>query len=99
MTLRLPMTRPSAPATVEAWHRVDVCNSTALARTRVSVIGVLDARAIATIDEVVAQAADNEHALTFELGEISSITPDALTTLLTRGSSPDGQVNALRGSL
>lgn len=93
------MTLRSAPATVEAWHRVDVCNSTALARTRVSVVGVLDARAIATIDKAVAQAADNEHALTFELGEISSITPDALATLLTRGSPPDVPVNVLRGSL
>ena len=76
---------PTTPAIGEPWHRVDVCSSSALARTRVSLIGVLDRRAIETIDGAVRSATDSGHALTFELGQISSITPDALATLLTRG--------------
>ena len=74
----------------DPWHRVDVCVSSALARTRVSLIGVLDRRAIETIDGAVRSATDSGHALTFELGQISSITPDALATLLTRA-----QISAL----
>jgi hypothetical protein len=79
-----------------AWHRVDVCDSPVLARTRVSLIGVLDNRAIETIDEAVLQAEDTGHTLTFEFGEISSITPDALATLLARAHPPyDGPLGLL----
>jgi hypothetical protein len=74
----------AAPPAVETWHRVDVRSSTALARTRVSLIGVLDGRAVEKIDEAVQVAHDNGHELSIELGEISSITPDAVVALLPR---------------
>jgi hypothetical protein len=81
------------------WHRVDVRDSPVLARTRVSLIGVLDSRAIETIDEAVLQAEDTGHTLTFELSEISSITPDALATLLDRAQPPyDGPLGFLQGA-
>ncbi len=80
---------PPAIPTAETWHRVDVCNSTALARTQVTLIGGLDIRAIESIDEAVQLAEDNGHTLTFELAEISSITPEALAALLTRGHPPN----------
>jgi hypothetical protein len=74
--------------TPETWHRVEVTSSASLARTQVTLLGVLDDRAIAVIDEAVELAEANDHTLTFELGQMSSITPDALATLLTRSQLP-----------
>ena len=87
---------PTAPPASETWHRVDVCKSAALARTQISLIGVLDVRAIETIDEAVWRADVDGHALTFDLGDISSITPGALAALLSRGNPPyDGPLDPL----
>jgi hypothetical protein len=79
------MTRKRATDdTGDSWHRVDVCCSAALARTRVSVLGVLDTHAIEAVDHAVRTAKANAHAVTLELHEISSVTPHALNALLTR---------------
>jgi hypothetical protein len=79
------MSTPTTLVAGDTWHRVDVCTSRALARTRVSLIGVLDVSAIETIDDAVHLARCSGHAVSFALDEISSITPDALATLLSRG--------------
>ena len=90
---------PTALPTGQTWHRVEICNSSVLARTRVSLIGVLDGRAIEAIDEAVQRAEEDGHTPTVDLGEISSITPDALATLLTRSHPPyDGPLDLLHGS-
>jgi hypothetical protein len=70
--------------TGEAWHRLDVCCSVALARTRVRVLGVLDTHAIEAVDHAIAIAESDAHAITIETHEISSVTPHALNALLTR---------------
>jgi hypothetical protein len=70
-----------APAT---WHRVDVTVSAALARTHVTLLGALESRAIAVIDDAIELAEANGHTLTLELSQMSSITPDALAALLAR---------------
>jgi ABC-type transporter Mla MlaB component len=78
----------------ETYHRVDVHSSAALARTQVTLLGVLDNDAIEEIEEAIELAEANEHTLTFELSQISSITPDALAALLTRSDHPyDGPLN------
>jgi hypothetical protein len=74
------------PAT---WHRVEINISTALARTQITLLGALDNRAIAVIDETIAFARANGHTLTFELSQMSSITPAALSTLLARSHRPN----------
>jgi hypothetical protein len=76
------------PTTTDTWNRVDVSSSAALARTKVSLLGVLDNRAIDAIDEAVELADANHHTLTFELGQMSSITPEALAALLSRSHPP-----------
>ena len=75
-----------APAT---WHRVEITISAALARTQVTLLGALDNRAIAVIDEAIELAEANDHAVSFELSQMSSITPDALATLLARSHRPE----------
>ena len=74
-----------SPAT---WHRVEINVSAALARTHVTVLGALDNQAIALIDDATESAGANDYTLTFELSQMSSITPDALSTLLARGLRP-----------
>jgi hypothetical protein len=79
------MTRECAiDRTGEAWHRVDVCCSVSLARTRVRVLGVLDTHAIEAVDHAIAIAEGNAHAVTIETHEISSVSPQAVNALLTR---------------
>jgi hypothetical protein len=75
-----------APA---SWHRVEITISAALARTHVTLLGALDNRAIAVIDEAIELAEANEHTVSFELSQMSSITPDALATLLARRHRPE----------
>ena len=55
---------------------------------RVTVLGALDNQAIALIDDATESAGANDYTLTFELSQMSSITPDALSTLLARGLRP-----------
>ncbi|MBE2320540.1 hypothetical protein DVA67_031550 [Solirubrobacter sp. CPCC 204708] len=69
----------------EAWHRLDVCCRPALARTHITVLGVLDRTTIEDIDDAAATAAASAHALTFDLTQISTVTPGALDELLRRG--------------
>ncbi len=72
------------PAGPETRHHIDVRSSSVLARTQISLIGVLDGDAIDTIDEAVHLAQDNGHVLTITFGESSAVTPDAWDTLLSR---------------
>jgi hypothetical protein len=68
----------------DAWHRVDIYCSVALARTRVRVLGVLDTHAVEAVYDAIAIAEGEEHALTIEVHEVTSVTPQALRALLTR---------------
>jgi hypothetical protein len=70
------------------WHRVEITVSAALARTQVTLLGALDNRAIAVIDEAIELAEANDRTVSFELSQMSSITPDALATLLARSHRP-----------
>lgn len=74
------------------WHRLDVCCSVALARTRVRVLGVLDTHAVEAVDRAVAIAEGKAHAVTIEMHEISSVTPRALDELLARDRSGSASV-------
>ena len=69
---------------VANWHRLDVCCSDALARTRVRVIGTLDSAAVDEIDLAVLMAEAHQHSLVLDLGQVSSVTPQAMHELLTR---------------
>jgi hypothetical protein len=73
---------------VANWHRLDVCCSDALAHTRVRVIGALDTRAVGEIDLAVLTAEVHEHSLDLDLGQVSSVTPQAMQELLARGRRP-----------
>jgi hypothetical protein len=73
---------------VANWHRLDVCCSDALARTRVRVIGALDCDAVDEIDRAVLTAEVQQHSLVLDLGQVSSVTPQAMRELLTRGPRP-----------
>ncbi len=69
------------------WHRLDVRHWDALAHTSVSVLGVLDSHAVEAIDRVVRTADVQQHTLSLELQQISSVTPEALEALLAPHSS------------
>ncbi|MBE2314592.1 hypothetical protein DVA67_001290 [Solirubrobacter sp. CPCC 204708] len=73
---------------VETWHRVDSAACPALARTKVTVTGVLDLSAVEAIDDAVQSAEASGHELTFDLSHISTITAGALDELLSRGHQP-----------
>jgi hypothetical protein len=73
---------------VPNWHRLDVCCSESMARTRVRVIGALDTDAVNEIDLAVRTAEVQEHSLVLDLGQVSSVTPQAMRELLTRGRRP-----------
>lgn len=81
MTVRGPL--PGAD--VSAWHRVDVRCWPALARTRITFIGVLDTEAVEAIDDAIVSAEASAHSPTLDLTQIASITPHALTELMIRG--------------
>jgi hypothetical protein len=70
------------------WHRLDVSCWDALARTYVSMIGVLDTKAVGEIDLAVRTAEERQHSLVLNLEQISSVTPQAMNELLTRGRRP-----------
>jgi hypothetical protein len=72
----------------ENWHRLDVRCWHALARTSVSMIGVLDTKAVEEIDLAVRTAEERQHSLVLNLEQISSVTPQAMNELLTRGRWP-----------
>ena len=72
-------------AAVEPWHRLDVCSWPALARTHVTVTGVLDTAAVEAIDGAALVAAVNAQELTLDLENISTVTAGALDALLARG--------------
>ncbi len=76
------------PKLTAMWHRVDVRRSSALGRTEIRVLGSLDRGALETIDDAIAVANAEEHVLTFRLGEMSSISPDALAMLLAPDLTP-----------
>jgi len=75
-------------ATAPNWHRLDVCRRDSSAQTRVSVIGALDADTVKAIDRAVKTAEAREHSLILDLGQISSVTPQAMNELLSRGGGP-----------
>jgi hypothetical protein len=77
-----------ASSAVPNWHRLDVCSSDAMARTSVSVIGALDSAAVDEIDDAVMSAEVSQHALVLDLRQLSSVTPQAMRDLLTRGRLP-----------
>ena len=70
---------------LKPWHRLDVCCRPALARTHITMTGVLDTEAVAAIDGAIRTAENSAHALTLDLTRISTVTPSALDDLLTRG--------------
>jgi hypothetical protein len=72
-------------ADVGAWHRVDVRRWPALARTRITFIGVLDTEAVEAIDDAVDSAEAGAHSLTLDLTQIASVTSHAFSELMTRG--------------
>jgi hypothetical protein len=67
------------------WHRLDICCSETLARTRVRMLGALDSDAIDEIDRAVLTAEVQQHSLVLDLGQVSSVTAQAMQELLTRG--------------
>jgi hypothetical protein len=73
---------------VPNWHRLDVCCSESMARTRVRVIGALDSAAVEEIDLAVLAAEMQEHSLVLDLGQVSSVTPQVMQQLLTRDRPP-----------
>jgi hypothetical protein len=77
-----------ASSAVPNWHRLDVCCSDAMARTSVSVIGALDSDAVDEIDIEVMSAEVSQHSLVLDLRQVSSVTPQAMQDLLTRGRRP-----------
>ena len=84
-----PLTREhETGADVQAWHRVDVRCWPALARTRITVIGVLASEAVEAIDGAIDSAEASAHSLTLDLTHIGSITAHALSELASRGDRP-----------
>jgi hypothetical protein len=76
------------PSAAPNWHRLDVCCSDAMARTRVRVIGALDSDAVEEIDLAVLTAEVDQYSLVLDLAQVSSVTPQAMQELLTRGRRP-----------
>ena len=74
----------TAGAAPSSWHRLDVSRSNPLARTRVSLLGVLDTHAVDALDRVIQTAQGREHSLVLDLDGISSVTPEARDELLSR---------------
>ncbi len=72
------------PMVDDTRHRVDICRSATLAHTHVTILGVLDTDAVHEIDDAIQIAEDNDHTVSFELGELTLATPGALTELMTR---------------
>jgi hypothetical protein len=70
---------------VRNWHRLDVCSWEALARTQVSVIGALDQDAVEEIDVAVMTAQQHQFSVHLNLDQVSSVTPQAMDELVTRG--------------
>lgn len=81
-----PVLLEAAPVT--NWHRLDVRSWGALARSRVRLIGALDMDAVDEIDRAVLTAEVQEHSLVLDLGQVSSVTPEAMHELLNRGHQP-----------
>jgi sensor c-di-GMP phosphodiesterase-like protein len=77
MTITHTLARTDNP-----WHRLDVRHWDALAHTSVNVLGILDMQAIEAIDSAVRTADSQRHTLSLELQQISSVTPEALESLL-----------------
>lgn len=73
---------------VASWYRLDVRCWNALARTRVRVLGTLDTAAVDEIDRAVLTAEWRQHELVLDLGQVSSVTPEAMRELMTRDRLP-----------
>jgi hypothetical protein len=68
-----------------AWNRLDVRSWPALARTRITLTGVLDSRAVEAIDCAVRAAESRRYALSLDLTHASTLTSSARDQLRSRG--------------
>jgi len=84
MSAVLAANEATAGPAQSSWHRLDVSDSNPLARTRVSLLGVLDTYAVHALDRVIHTAQARGHSLVLDLDAISSVTPEARDELLGR---------------
>ncbi|MDA0178762.1 hypothetical protein OJ997_00520 [Solirubrobacter phytolaccae] len=78
---------------VTPWHHLTVCRRASLARTHVTVVGVLDCEAIEAIDDVARAAERDAHAFTLDLTYVTTITADARDALIIRGYRSESEAS------